>query len=127
MSLLIDDTDFDFAAIQTELETYVGVTLATQPRLALWYDSIREHASIWLARDFTDDDGNDIAKPEFVKLGLFEGVKGINVHFAKAPGAKKVKTGGLEEELFAELNLPDLMIKGMMGWLWPGRFEIQLS
>jgi hypothetical protein len=127
VSLLIDDVGFDFVTIQAELEAYVGVTLAVQPRLELWYDSIREHASLWLATDFTDDDGNDVAKPEFVKLGLFEGVKAINVQFAKAPGAKKVKTGQLEEEFFSELNLPDLMVKGMLGWLWPGRLEIQLS
>lgn len=106
MSRVVDDPQFGFDLIKNELEEYVGAKLSEEPRLRKWYAFALSWADRTLAKDYTDDDGNDIAKPvDLIKVAIFEGVLAQLGLGRQARGAIRVRTGQLEEQYAEPVGL----------------------
>lgn len=74
---------YTFAAEGAALKTYLGITgTAEDTNLTLWLAAAaRKCDNLLKGEDFVDDDGNDVAHPAGIRLGVYEWVRAFRTWF----------------------------------------------
>ena len=92
---------YTWATYSVALKAYLGVSGSTEDtNLQLWLESAAVDCDDFVGEDaFTDDDGDPIAHPSKIKLGIFEWVKAYRARAQRGagPGVTSVRTGSLAE------------------------------
>lgn len=94
---------YTWAATETELKSYLGITAATaeeDARLELWLATAAETCDHYTGNEFVDDEGVDIPHPSGIKVGIFEYVGAVRSWYnpLRNAGAVEVQTGPLREK-----------------------------
>ena len=130
MSSVLADARFDWPRVQADIERLTGISEAQQPRLRYWYSSARQAASAWLANDFVDADGADVAKPQttvdVILLALAEGVRAQKLQQDVRPGVVSVTTGATSETYGSTSDGAAVALGAMANVLYPLRRAIEL-
>ncbi|MDY0001398.1 MAG: hypothetical protein RBU30_08910 [Polyangia bacterium] len=101
------------------LRSYCGSAADEDIFLTLWFAAAMSAADSYMGHDWTDDDGEDIAHPPEIRLGLYEYVRAYRLHHVSdaRPGVQSVRTGNLSESYFQGSTCSRVALEAAAG-LW---------
>jgi len=107
------------AAELATVRAYCGASTDEDSLLLMWFQVAMSAADSYMGYDWIDDDGDDIAHPPEIKLGLYEYVKAYRLHHVSGarPGVQSVRTGNLSESYFQGQTCSRVALEAAAG-LW---------